>query len=248
MDEYSAALLAAVDVAVAPWIERSVCGLVSAYRGSCGDATKDAARQAGERARADVHRQLNELLATDVDAQRANPLDILRRSVRHATDVLRQEEVPEVVRDEFAERTFPDDVYGLVPAKWSDIDPALHEPGMAWGAWKAHQHLSRRRQQERGPRVAFFAPDLMDRSKLAAVRPEAEFVSVPGELRGAALAVVDLSRLASIEELAGLEVGRMIAFGPHVERDALDAARAAGVDLVLTRREFFGRLEELLSR
>jgi hypothetical protein len=44
-------------------------------------------------------------------------------------------------------RSFPDDVYDLTPASFADVDPALHEPGLVWGAAKAHVHLARRRRQ-----------------------------------------------------------------------------------------------------
>jgi hypothetical protein len=50
-----------------------------------------------------------------------------------------------VPRDEFSVRSFPDDAYDLSPASFADVDPALHEPGLAWGAAKAYVHLARRR-------------------------------------------------------------------------------------------------------
>ena len=40
---------------------------------------------------------------------------------------------------------FPDDLYDLTPGSFRDLDPALHEPGLEWGAAKAHVHLARRR-------------------------------------------------------------------------------------------------------
>jgi hypothetical protein len=52
-----------------------------------------------------------------------------------------------VVRDEFDERSFPDDVYGLSPATWVDIDEALVEPGIEWGAWKAATVMMRKKNQ-----------------------------------------------------------------------------------------------------
>jgi hypothetical protein len=52
-----------------------------------------------------------------------------------------------VARDEFSERNFPDDTYDLTPASFADVDPSLHEPGLEWGAAKAHVHLARRRRQ-----------------------------------------------------------------------------------------------------
>jgi hypothetical protein len=103
------------------------------------------ARVAGERARAEIGIEVRALLAQDVDDQRANPLAVVRRAVRYPTAVLRTAGVPSVVRDEFDERAFPDDVYALTPASFADVDPSLHEPGLLWGAAKAHAHLMRRR-------------------------------------------------------------------------------------------------------
>ena len=48
-------------------------------------------------------------------------------------------------RDAQAERLFPDDDYDLAPASFADIDPSVHEPGLVWGAAKAHVILKRRR-------------------------------------------------------------------------------------------------------
>jgi hypothetical protein len=88
------------------------------------------------------------LLASDIDAQRTNPLSLLRGAVRYPTAVLRDAGVaPTGQRDEFAVRAFPDDVYDLAPATWTDVDESLQEPGIAWGAWKAYTHLSRRRDR-----------------------------------------------------------------------------------------------------
>ncbi len=51
--------------------------------------------------------------------------------------MLRTAGVPPVVRDTQAEAQFPDDDYDLTPTKFADLDPALHEPSLAWGAAKA---------------------------------------------------------------------------------------------------------------
>jgi hypothetical protein len=46
--------------------------------------------------------------------------------------------IPGVVRDEFAERAWPDDRYGLVPAGLADLgDPDLGPLLLAWGMAKA---------------------------------------------------------------------------------------------------------------
>lgn len=91
---------------------------------------------------------LRALLAADVDEQRTNPLSLFRRATAGPTEVLRSLGVPPVHRDRFATEQFPDDLYALTPATWADVDPALHEPGIAWGAWKALTVLRRRRQQD----------------------------------------------------------------------------------------------------
>ncbi len=89
---------------------------------------------------------LRTLLATDVDAQRANPLAILRQAVRYPNEVLAAAGVPAVRRDAHAERLFPDDAYDLGPAAFGDLHPSVHEPGLVWGAAKAHVILARRRR------------------------------------------------------------------------------------------------------
>ena len=74
-----------------------------------------------------------------------NPLALVRQAVPYPTEVLRSAGVPPVARDEFAARQFPDDDYDLAPTSFAELDPELHEPGLVWGAAKAHVHLARRR-------------------------------------------------------------------------------------------------------
>lgn len=100
----------------------------------------------GQRAADQVGARLRALLAQDVEAQAANPLAVLRAAVRHPTEVLAAAGVPPIERSAFDRRAFPDDPYGLTPAAWADIDPALHEPGLVWGAAKAFVVLNRRRE------------------------------------------------------------------------------------------------------
>ena len=74
-------------------------------------------------------------------AAQANPLHLLRSvAVPHLTAALRDAGVPPVARDEFSIERFPDDVYDLSPATWSDVDESLVDPGIAWGAAKAFAH------------------------------------------------------------------------------------------------------------
>lgn len=147
LDELARALADGIETALGPWVERSVAAIAEAYRPGLAGAVAVAARQAGAQAVADVAPEVRALLMVDVDEQRTGPLALLRRAVRYPTAVLADAEVPAVVRDEFAERAFPEDLYGLSPATFADLDPSLHEPGLAWGAAKAHVVLSRRRAE-----------------------------------------------------------------------------------------------------
>ena len=138
MQEHATALADAIESALPAWVARSV-----ALRSP--DADPDAVAAAAERARREVGGQVRALLALDIDEQSTTPLTLLRHAVRYPTAVLREASVPPVARDREQERLFPDDVYDLTPASFADVDPALHEVGMAWGAAKAFTHLQRHR-------------------------------------------------------------------------------------------------------
>jgi hypothetical protein len=144
---HAEALVDAIDATVAGWAARCV---TSRWTQWCGAAPNpevvEVARAVGERVRAEVAPALKALLRTDVDAQRTNPLAVLRAAVRHPTTALQQLGVPPVARDEQARRLFPDDAYDLAPGSFADIDPSVHEPGLVWGAAKAHVVLRRRRR------------------------------------------------------------------------------------------------------
>jgi hypothetical protein len=138
-----------VVTALGPWVVRSVERLCVAFFGQCPPGVLDDARAAGDQASREVGGEVRSLLATDVDHQRVNPLQLLRAATSYPTAVLRRAGVPPVLRDAEAERQFPDDDYDLTPASFADLDPALHNPGIAWGAGKAHVVLARRRAEGR---------------------------------------------------------------------------------------------------
>ena len=142
--EYATALADAIELHVADWVRRCVEAHIPMMVGPVRQAVDEAAAAAV----AETAPAIRTLLATDIADQRANPLDLIRRAVEYPTSVLRDAGVDPVARDEFAERVFPDDAYGLSPASFADVHPALHEPGLTWGAAKAHVHLRRRREQD----------------------------------------------------------------------------------------------------
>lgn len=142
---FADALADAVLTALPGWVERGVLVRYEAWAGAAPPgAVVDHARHAGLEAVTEVEPLLRTLLATDVDAQRTNPLAILRGAVRHPTAVLWAAGVPPVERDAQARALFPDDAYDLSPAAFADLHPSVHEPGLVWGAAKAHVVLRRR--------------------------------------------------------------------------------------------------------
>lgn len=144
---YATDLADGVEAALAPWVERCVRTCCAAAGVSADDDLLAAARAAGVRCRDEVAPAVRALLVTDIDEQASTPLTILRGAVRHPTEVLVAAGVPAPRRDEFAQRSFPEDRYELAPASFADLDPELAEAGLRWGAAKAHVHLARRRAE-----------------------------------------------------------------------------------------------------
>jgi len=140
-----AALGDGVVAALPGWVGRSVRDLLVAFHGSADPVAMAQAREAGRRAVEDVEPELRRLLAADVDRQWANPLALVRRAVRFPTEVLDAAGVPPVVREEYDEAHFPDDVYGLTPRTFTDLDPSLRDVSILWGATKARASMVRHR-------------------------------------------------------------------------------------------------------
>ena len=139
MEPHATALADAIVGALPGWVERCVARRLP----TLGPERQAAARAAGERAADEVGGQVRALLAADIDDQRTTPLALLRSAVRYPTEVLQAAGVPPVDRDPVQARLLPGDPYDLSPASFADIDPALAEPGMVWGAAKARAHRRR---------------------------------------------------------------------------------------------------------
>lgn len=138
-------LIAGLDCSVPAWASRQVQIRAAQAGLEVHGRVSEVAARAGRATHAEVMPRLRALLETDVDQQRGNPLALLRAAVGPATAALRELGVPPVERDEFAQQAFPDDPYDIGPASFADIDEALHEAGLRWGAAKAFVHLRRRR-------------------------------------------------------------------------------------------------------
>jgi len=257
-DEAAARLQAELAPRLAPWLLERTLGLCEAWGGRpAASQLQDDLTAAATDAAGKILGELAVLMHRDVDEQSRSPLDVVRRGLTPLSDVLEAAGVPPVVRDEFEERYFPEDRYGLAPAAWADIDEALTEPGLVWGAAKARAHL--RARTDSGPSagegatspvstgVVAFVPDLMDQSRLRAAGDIA-FVRSPAELIGsqARLVLVDLAR-PGVLEVVGRVGARVVGFHPHVDEDLASAARAAGCGDVLVRSVFFRRIGSLLA-
>jgi hypothetical protein len=143
--DYAMALADGLDAALAGWVVRCVTSVMDAWVGVMDAETLAAATEAGERCRHQIGGEIRRLLEDDIDHQRGTPLAVLRRAVSYPTEILAAAGVPPVERDRFAEQMFPDDRYNLSPATYGDIDPALADLGLAWGAAKAFEHKRRHR-------------------------------------------------------------------------------------------------------
>jgi hypothetical protein len=144
--DYARTLAEGVEVALPGWVARAVERVLGAQGRAVDERIRAQAAEAGEQARDEIAPRVRRLLEADIDDQRTGPLAVLRGVTPYATRVLHDAGARPVARDAQAQRHFPEDLYDLTPASFADIDPALHEPGLVWGAAKAHVHLRRRAQ------------------------------------------------------------------------------------------------------
>ena len=85
--------------------------------------------------------------------------------------------------------------------------------------------------------VAATTTDLMDRSRIGSSIPGVRF-----DLDASAeVVIVDLARgAAQVAEIrTAMPSTRIVCYGPHVDEEAANAARAAGADVVMPRSRFF---------
>ena len=90
---------------------------------------------------------------------------------------------------------------------------------------------------ESSTKVVALTTDVMDRSKISRGIPGVSF-SLTGD---ADVVVVDLAK--GVDQVRAVRsthpAARIVAYGPHVDDQSMDAARAAGADVVLPRSRFF---------
>jgi len=147
VDDYSARLLQSVTAVAGPWAARLADERLTA-NGLLGLVPEESRLSAVTETERLAIEGLRELLELDAEQQRTNPLAVLRAATAPIGRFLASVGATPVERDEFDQRSFPDDVYGLAPVTWADIDASLLEPGIEWGAWKAATIIGRRRTEQ----------------------------------------------------------------------------------------------------
>ncbi|HEX5613665.1 MAG TPA: hypothetical protein VFZ83_00785 [Acidimicrobiia bacterium] len=141
LEQAAAGIVEGVEREAAGWVVRAVTRVLDAW-GRLDDTTRrralDDAPVAGARARDRVVAELRALFAEDAADQRATPLEIVRGLRHEPTALLAALGIPEVARDPFAARAFPDDRYDLTITTLGDLgDPDLAPLLLAWGLGKA---------------------------------------------------------------------------------------------------------------
>ena len=86
-------------------------------------------------------------------------------------------------------------------------------------------------------KVVALTSDLMDRSKISGAIPGVSFALA----HDADVVIVDLAK--GVDQVTAVRAthpaARIIVYGPHVDDQSMDTARAAGADVVLSRSRFF---------
>jgi hypothetical protein len=145
LDEPAAELLRVAADVVPGWLLRLTTGTCDRAAVRLDRADRDLVDRMVDDTTSSLLVALRGLLASDVDEQRTTPLSLFRAAVAAPTALLDQLGATPPPPDPLDGNRFPDDPFGLGPATWSDVDPALHRPGLVWGASKAMIVLTRRR-------------------------------------------------------------------------------------------------------
>jgi len=90
-------------------------------------------------------------------------------------------------------------------------------------------------------RVVALVADLMDRSRISGAIADVTFANDAAATRDADVVVVDLARFASLVTAVrdAAPSARIVAFGAHVDTDAIARAVDDGADVAIARSQFF---------
>ncbi|MBT8218064.1 MAG: hypothetical protein HKN74_14575 [Acidimicrobiia bacterium] len=193
--------------------------------------------------------ELRTLLDQPFHLQDRSPLELVQQAMEGPTGALRAAGVKAPLRDPVSVAALPGDHYGLAPASSAALGEEAFHAHLAWGAAKASALAP---LVTGGRPVLLLSGDLMDRSRFEeAVREVGLRLATSSDdgLRPL-VAFVDLKHPDAddlIRTLAadGVEV---IAYGPHVDSDALTRARTLGAQTVLARSRLMRAITDHLPR
>lgn len=195
--------------------------------------------------------ELSALLELPYASQRRSPLELVQEAITGPTAALQSAGAEPALRDPVSVAALPDDLYGIAPTSSSVLGEEAFRAHLAWGVEKARALAP---LVSSGLTVLVVSTDLMDRSKFEdAVKGAGLQLAIWGKGNSEArpaVAFVDLNHSDSdeaISSLSGDEV-RVIAFGPHVDDDAMARAAGLGADEVLPRSRLLNRIGEYLPR
>ena len=193
---------------------------------------------------------LRSLLEQPYPSQRRSPLGLVQEAVSGPTEALLAAGARPVLRDPVTVAAVPGDTYGLAPASSAELGEDAFHAHLAWGAAKAAA-LAPLVSGAHRP-VALLSGDLIDRSRFedAVTGAGLELVAWDPEGPRPLVAFIDLTHPSSDEALRDLSrrIVRTIAYGPHVDDDAMARAAMLGASLVLPRSRLFKAIAEHLPQ
>lgn len=231
-------------------MEESAALLHQAFVGAFGAYLNEVTGEMGVELPADVVRgavdwlsdELEQLLELPFAEQRRSPLELVQQATEGPNAHLAQQGIRAPLRDPVAVAAVPGDTYGLAPASSAALGEAAFHAHLAWGAEKARAMAPLVRGE--GRTVVLVSGDLMDRSRFeeAVSTSGLRLAMWPIDEKGSTpvVAFVDLTHPEAgkaIGELAGST--RVIAYGPHVDEEALARAAQSGATEVLPRSRVF---------
>ena len=235
--------------------------LHSAFVGAFGEYLKGILEERGLPALSDgavadagqwLDDNLAQLLELPYPQQRRSPLEIVQEALSGPTEALSRMGVKAPLRDPVSVAALPGDTYGLAPASSAVLGEEAFEAHLAWGIQKARVLAPLVSGVGRG--VAVVSGDLMDVSRFEDAANSAGMKVLvwgkSGSPLGAVVAFVDITHPEAdeaIQMLASQQV-RVIAYGPHVDEDAMARAATLGADTVLPRSRLFRTIVEHLPR
>lgn len=193
--------------------------------------------------------ELRALLDQPFHLQRRSPLELLQQAMEGPTGALQAAGVKPPLRDPVSVAALPGDHYGLAPASSAVLGESAFHAHLAWGAAKARAMAPL--VAERRP-VLLLSGDLMDRSRFEeAVREVGlELATSADDGVRPVVAFVDLKHPDAddfIRTLAADDVA-IVAYGPHVDADAMTRARLLGAGTVLARSRLLNAITDHLPR